>query len=325
MANETREAESFDELTKSITRRMIQIDPRQLQLLDINARYMRQETYQRLVENIKSDGVLTQDPLIWRIHDDHTQTPTDDEHQYLVLSGNHRTSAAIDAGLTLIDAIAIDEYLTPDRRVALQLSHNAISGEDDPAILKTIYEGIDDVEMRIYSGLDDKTLDLMDKVSIVSISEANLEFQTISMTFLPDEVEQVEAIWESVKKQIAGSKTAYLARWSDYDRFLDGLATASDANNIKNTATALMIVLDVFNAHMSDLTDAFLDAQGEPKGTAKHVPTETILNTYTIPVEIASRIEKITTRLMSQGKLDNENRHEVLTHILDVYDEQHKG
>ncbi|MGH9299068.1 MAG: ParB N-terminal domain-containing protein [Acidimicrobiales bacterium] len=146
-----------------IRTRLIRLDPRQLRLLDTNARFMRHETFTRLVENIRNDGCLTQIPFAWL-------DPADG--RYLVLSGNHRVLAAIDAGLDEIDCQVTDDELPRARRVAIQLSHNAISGEDDPALLKQLYEELQELDLLVYSGLDDKMLDLLEKVEIDSLGRA---------------------------------------------------------------------------------------------------------------------------------------------------------
>ena len=98
----------------------IDIDPRSIRLLRLNARFMRHETFQRLVANIKGDGVLTQTPFGWLVHDDDTQeriVGEDGEPVHEVLSGNHRIKAAIEAGLETIDYRYTDEYLTPDSNI----------------------------------------------------------------------------------------------------------------------------------------------------------------------------------------------------------------
>lgn len=46
-----------------INTKIIEIDPRELKLLKMNARFMRHEEFQRLVANIKRDGQLTLGPL----------------------------------------------------------------------------------------------------------------------------------------------------------------------------------------------------------------------------------------------------------------------
>lgn len=95
--------------------RIIQIDPRELKLLQLNARYMRHEEYQRLVANVKRDGQLTSAPFACK-----------DGDKYLVLSGNHRTQAAIAAGLETIPCIVTDDELSEDQKISIQLSHNSL-------------------------------------------------------------------------------------------------------------------------------------------------------------------------------------------------------
>jgi len=291
--------------------RIIQIDPHKIRLLEVNARYMRNETYTRLRENVAADGVLTQIPFGWRLHDDATQQPIagedGEEFIYQVLSGNHRVRAAIDDGLDVIDFQITDDYLPPDRRKAIQLSHNAIAGEDDPAVLKLLYEGITDVGLKLYSGLDDKTLKLLDEVSAAGLSEANLQFQTISLVFLPEEREAVEAAFAAAKKLIPGSAGVWLARFSEYDRLLDAIEAASMAAGVKNTATALLIVLEIFSRHMTDLTVQFLDGEtGDAADKKRRVPLTAIFGNGGIPADLAAKLTRRVQKLKRESKLTSE-------------------
>ena len=70
----------------------LEIDPREIKLLETNARYMKHEEFNRLVENIRRDGKLTSTPFLCK----------DDDDRWLCLSGNHRTRAAIEVGLPTI-------------------------------------------------------------------------------------------------------------------------------------------------------------------------------------------------------------------------------
>ncbi|MBI0379164.1 ParB N-terminal domain-containing protein, partial [Streptomyces albiflaviniger] len=145
----------MEETTPLAPPQMVQGDPRTLTLLDLNARFLPHEQFRQLVANIQRDGHLTSTPLVWN---------DAESGRLIVLSGNHRTLAAIEAGLEQIWWMQIDQPLPRQRQIALQLSHNAIAGQDDPAILKELYEELESVEWRQYTGLDDKTLDLLEKV-----------------------------------------------------------------------------------------------------------------------------------------------------------------
>ena len=207
--------------------RIIQIDPRELKLLKLNARFMRHEEYQRLVSNIKRDGQLTSAPFACK-----------DGDKYLVLSGNHRVKAAVAAGLTTIPCIVTDDELSEEQRIAIQLSHNSIVGEDDPAILKELYEKILDVDLKEYSGLDDKTLELIDKTTAQLLSEANLQYLTLSVVFLPDELSEAQKIIDDVKNSVKTADATWLTKRSQYDDWLDAQENVQSAYGIKNVARA---------------------------------------------------------------------------------------
>lgn len=173
-----------------INTKIIEIDPRELKLLKMNARFMRHEEFQRLVANIKRDGQLTSAPFA-------CLDPADGKYE--VLSGNHRVQAAISAGLETIPCIITDDEMSEEQRIAIQLSHNAIVGQDDPDILKKLYDKILDIDLKEYSGLDDKTLGLLDKASSQAMSEANLEFQVLSIVYLPDELKEAQRVIDKAR------------------------------------------------------------------------------------------------------------------------------
>lgn len=276
--------------------------PKSLKLLEVNARFMRHETFQALVANLRRDGALTQPPLVYRHAGRDGEEPAGTEE---VLSGNHRVKASIEAGLEEIGWLEISEPLTRQQRVAIQLSHNAIVGEDDPAVLKQLYESLTDVDWRSYAGLDDATLDLLAQVDIGSLSEANLDFQTVSMTFLPHEVDDMNALWDEIKGQTAGHKH-WLAARADLDGALQALDRASTAYGVQNIATALRFVLDVFNANVLDLQEGWWD---EEKATIRHtgvVPLESLFGTTSIAAGAAGTVKAAIDRLVSSGDVDKD-------------------
>lgn len=266
---------------------IIRVNPKELKLLEMNARYMRHEEYAKLVNNIKADGRLTSVPFCWK-------TP---EGKWEVLSGNHRVSAAADAGLEEIDVMVTEEPLTEQQRIAIQLSHNSIAGQDDPAILKALYEKIDVLDLKIYSGLDDKTLELLADVKPFSLKEANLEFQSITVVFLPDELEKAKTVLDEVRKILPKTQEKWMARFSAYDKWLDSVETAGDSHGVKNTATAIDVILKVFNDHITDLSKVWEDE----KSRKAFVPLSTIFGLNSIPPDAAKIVKKAIDKMMSRG------------------------
>ncbi|MEH1014659.1 ParB/Srx family N-terminal domain-containing protein [Micromonospora sp. CPCC 206060] len=277
------------------------VDPNSLTLLEVNARYMRKETYDRLVANVRRDGALTSTPLVWN---------DTAGGRLVVLSGNHRIMAAREVGLEAVDIIVVDQDLSRSRQVALQLSHNAIEGEDDPATLKQLYEELDDVDWRSYSGLDDKQLDLLAQVELEGLSEANLDFATVQLVFLPHELDAARASFEEARK-VVSADARWLAGYGDYEATLDALATAHGAHNVGNVATALGLILAVFERHLGELRDGvWYDPEaGEPIGNAHRlVPIETVIETRSMPADAAAVLARAVDQLVRKGEVPADQR-----------------
>ena len=101
--------------------RLVVVAPASLTLLKDNARFFKRETFRQLRDNIAADKRLSSVPLCYRHEDGRLE----------VLSGNHRVKASIEAGIPHILVLAVTEELDKSRRIAIQLSHNALVGEDD--------------------------------------------------------------------------------------------------------------------------------------------------------------------------------------------------
>lgn len=267
-------------------------DPRSLVLLDENARFMRHETFQRLVSNIRRDGVLTQWPFIWN-----------DGERRVVLSGNHRVKASIEAGLESIDWTETDERLSHDDRVAIQLSHNAITGEDDPTILKRLYDSIQDVDERLYAGLDDATLELLAQVDTEGLGEANLDFQTISLVFLPSERERAEKALDDARSMLRPDGT-WMARSDQYNQVLSAIEDARSAAHVMNTATAFGLLVEIWDRHREDLAEYWVDPEGEPEDPKRWVPITSVFG-MNMPAEAAAVVLKAIQKMRDQGDLNH--------------------
>lgn len=291
--------------TESVRRRLVE-----LKSLDTNARFMRQETYQRLVENLRGDGTLTSAPLIYSGDGEYP------EGHELILSGNHRVQAGIDAGIAEADCLLIRQTLPKARQTALQLSHNAVEGEDDLAILKQLYEGIDDVDARGYAGLDDKTLELLDKVELESLSEANLDFHTVQLVFLPPEADAARTALESLTRSV---DETWLAAYSDSNKTLDALAAAHSSYNIGNVATALGVLIALTEQHLTDLQDGYLDPESPEPRHKGHVGMEVVFGTRTVPAATAAGLTKALKNAIDTGEVEAGKPWQFLDKLLAEY------
>lgn len=264
----------------------------ELELLDHNARFMRHEQFQQLVDNIKRDGALSSAPFVmWN--------PL--TGKWKVLSGNHRCKAGKAAGLAGATFLGTRDELTYGQQVAIQLSHNAITGEDDLATLKELYESVDELELKRACGLDDKTLGLLAELNGEGKASATLEWTAITFAFLPDEAEAIRRIFVEVQEASKGEILA--ARMTDYDEFMEALEESGCAAQVKNSSASLRVMLDVFGANLGELQQLYAEQDGEKgKGTKKQAPLSAVFGARTVDAHTALTVQRALSKLMETDK-----------------------
>lgn len=291
-------------------------DPKSLTLLDENARFMTHEQFATLVKNVKHDGQLTSLPLVYR-HEGRAPFDERKAGTLEVLSGNHRVKAAVAADLKEIRWLEIEGPLSKQERLAHQLSHNAIAGQDDPATLRKLYDQLQDIDAREYSGLDDKTLEMLAKVNVGALSEANLDFATIQVVFLPAEL---DAARQSLKDATTAVQAdgRWLAPWGMYEAMLDTLASAHSAYGVGNVATALGILLAIVDEHLDDLRAGWYDpAEHLPLRTGT-APIETVVGAREMPTEAAAIVAQALDKMMGDLEI-TDNRWRALEMVCAEY------
>jgi len=201
--------------------------------------------YKQLVSNLKRDGVLTSSPLIY---------------EGVVLSGNHRVQAAIDVGIEKADCIEITTKLTEQQKVAIQLSHNSITGQDDPNILSSLYESLD-LSFKQYSGLTDEILKI-DDIDISALSVGAPKYEELNILFLPEDLEAFEQRLNELNKK-ANKPDVHTARFEDFNAFFDAIVKVKAKFNIHNSAIALSRMVDLALERLEQIEDAPSDEINE--------------------------------------------------------------
>ena len=217
------------------------VNPKDIELLDKNARYMSHDMFQNLVGNIKKDGALSSLPLCWKKPDG----------GMVVLSGNHRVQGATHAGLSFIMILVIEKDLSRSEQVAIQLSHNAISGKDDQAILKSLWEEIEDIDLKQYAGLDSELLNELDKMEFCTISDAQPDFKQIILAFLPEETEQLKMCLQEMDTLFSDDET-FIASRRHFDLVFESLVEVKEKFNIVNNPTALLKIFELAAEKLSE-------------------------------------------------------------------------
>lgn len=223
---------------------MLETEIRRLKLADLrlldqkkNARYMTAPQFGRLVENLRRDGVLTSAPLVYR---------------GVVLSGNHRVQAAIKAGIEEADCINILTELAEPEQLALQLSHNAVEGQDDLSTLQALYASITDLGLKAYSGLTDDSFNV-DPIDLPSLSAGAIRYEEVTALFLPEERVAFEDALSRIGKHPKAQ--VYAASLADFNATFDALVKAKGQLVIHNTAIAMRALADLALKQLNQMAD----------------------------------------------------------------------
>jgi hypothetical protein len=233
------------------------VPPAMLQTLaaEENARFMTADQMRRLASNLKKDNAITSAVLVY---------PDAESRKLVVLSGNHRVEAALLAGQQLIPVMVIQSYLTEERKLAIQLSHNAITGQDDPNILGKLYESLT-LEYKAYSGLTDDSFNILEKLDIDSLAIGTPQYEEILLQFLPADKEAFMSHLERLAKP-KEKRTYLLAEYEDYSRLFDAIVAVKQFKNIFNTAVAIRALADLAIERLQQLE---AEAEAEPNADAK--------------------------------------------------------
>lgn len=208
------------------------VRPKDIKLLPKNARYMEKRSFDQLTDNIRGDGFLASVPLC-----------VEEEGSLLVLSGNHRVKASIEAGIELILVIVDKRSMSHSQKVAIQLSHNAIAGQDDEAILASLWGEIDNINAKLYAGLDSKMIEKLENEKYMAFNPAQIPTKQMVFWFIPGEIEKIEAIFE--EGTLTAGDSTHVVSHETYGRLVDLIIKVKKKENIKNSALALQRVVEI--------------------------------------------------------------------------------
>jgi hypothetical protein len=212
-------------------------------LLSKNARYMTKEQQDKLTSNIQHDGFLSQLPFGIK----------EGDGRFKIISGNHRIISAIKAGLERVLILYGDESdFDEKRQLAVQISHNAITGQDDLAILKSLYMGLDDLFLKQYSGIDEKLLLGCKTLDLSAIAEKDLELYSITFMFCEANKTYVEQLLDILENKVGldGESTHLVV--GDPDWFIGIMTKVQKRFGIKNRSAALLKMCTICEEMLED-------------------------------------------------------------------------
>lgn len=225
------------------------VDPARVRLLSKNARFMRKPTFDQLTSNVARDKMLSSIPLC---------EETDGALE--VVSGNHRIKAAVACGLNRVLVLVVP-YVDHSTKVARQLSHNAITGEDDLQLLSQLWKELDSLQAKLYSGLDSDLVKQLEDLQFVGFTPEQIRTEQMTMWFLPEEVADIDALLEKCAA-IGARKGVYMVPIAAYEYLWSALVKTKKLGNIKNTALAFIVLTELLKAHV-DLDELIPQGEGE--------------------------------------------------------------
>lgn len=225
------------------------VAPGELKPAPKNAHYMPQPVFERLLGNVKRDGNLSSFPFCWR----------KDDGSFVILSGHHRVDAALQAGVSLILIVYTDKELSRSEQVAIQLSHNAINGLDNPVLLTELWKEITDLNEKVYSGLDDQFIEKLAPPQFVKIQDADLQFRDLVFAFVQPEIDRVADVLKVLENK-AKRSPVFVGRYEDFDAFFDALLKFKEVAGVYNTSTALLMLVEIAEKWVAEQKEAEQEA-----------------------------------------------------------------
>ncbi|MGU9981474.1 ParB/RepB/Spo0J family partition protein [Phreatobacter sp. HK31-P] len=228
------------------------MDPRSLKRREVNARFMEPAQFKRLVANVRVDGKLTGTVTVCLEPDGSLE----------ILSGHHRTEAAIEADLPLIEVLCITTPLDEERKVAIQLSHNAISGNDNPTVLAELYASLD-LSAKKFSGLTDSVIAAMAKIDVGAFGAAALRYETLTIQFLPEDVAAFEQMCVKLAKSAETKPLppTHFAHIQSFEGIFDAIVRVKHQLAVMNSALAILVMAELATERLDQLEKERADAQ----------------------------------------------------------------
>lgn len=207
-----------------------------------NARYFAPEVFRQLVDNIKVAGNLESVPLVYR-HESR-------EGYFFTTSGHHRIDAAKEAGLNWV-MVFIFKPTSVDEITSKQLSHNALTGIDDPVVLAELFNSIEDLQAKIATGLTSE----VGKIEYDSLNFKIGATKSMTLLFVPEELldhlGRMDAIEEEISKiPVKGSEQTRLIGKADWNSFAALMRKIKKTENIKSNAVAFGWILSLAEAQL---------------------------------------------------------------------------
>lgn len=209
---------------------------------DKNARVMSSYKFERMVENIKQDQRLESLPLCL------LEENESGNQQFSIISGHHRTRAALQAGMTTVYALVLEEDIGKDEVISKQLAHNALQGFDDQQMLAELYHEIQGIDQKIATGILDEEIEFdLDGVSVDDIA-VDLDFEVVNILFLPKQFDRFQKLIDMLDDEAH----VYISDKEQFEDFKAMVTKVSKEEDIRNVSSIMSKVMDIVEEHYAN-------------------------------------------------------------------------
>lgn len=230
---------------------------------DINAHTMPAQMFMQLADNIQDRGIMESLPYCALT-----------ENYIEIVSGHHRKRAAKAAGLQKIHYILDMSGLSREQIQSKQLSHNSLSGVDDPQILKRIYDQITSAEEKMRAFIDPVAMEIPhpETVPVTNILATELDYRTVMFMFLPHQQKSFDKAVESISNEVDMLGVGDL----DYfDEFKETVQKVKDIDLILSVGMIVAKMCEIVNEHYKEIEEDLVEDASTNQETPEKTQEET--------------------------------------------------
>ncbi len=167
--------------------------------------------------------------------------------KYLILSGNHRVKASMKAGLEYVLLLYV-ENISKEKQIAYQISHNSLVGKDDMKMLKEIFEQIDSIEAKEFSGVSDLDFINVDGISIPSINDKDIDIVEMKFLFVESKADDTKRVIAALEKQKLDENSGII--FGSFEAFIKQLTAIKGHFSIKSNTVAFSKMIEICAEHI---------------------------------------------------------------------------
>jgi len=156
----------------------------------------------------------------------------------MCISGHHRIRAARKAKIMKVPAIIIPE-IEESKRVALQLSHNDINGENDSEILSKMIKMLNEEDIRM---IDTDNIEIIEPENKIIDYEIK-PYKYVNVCLMPESAEELTMLINDLSGN--DDQLNYLTTKENYD-ILRKVLTRAFSNGFKTAGRAFRNMMDVY-------------------------------------------------------------------------------